>query len=130
MAPAARAHVSERRRRDGGGRRPALALARSFLRHVGTFLAKTRSVPSIIESCFGKDPGIQRIERMRDWWDSLKADEQKRRGIFSDQFRDDRKAFRGHYLTNARDVSEHRLCFPNTDARGCGPYRKTNVRRT
>ncbi len=66
---------------------------------------------------------------MRDWWDSLKADEQKRRGIFSDQFRDDRKAFRGHYLTNERDVSEHRLGFPNIEARVVGPFGKEYVAR-
>lgn len=40
----------------------------SFYGHVGSFLAKVRSVPSIIESCFGADRGSR---SMRDWFDAL-----------------------------------------------------------
>ncbi len=56
----------------------------TFYPHVSTFLAKVRSVPSIIRACFGKDLGSA---EMRDWWDRLTPDERLRREDFSDQFR-------------------------------------------
>jgi hypothetical protein len=101
----------------------------TFYPNVSTFLAKVRSVPSIIEACFGKDSGIRRIPPMKDWWDSLTLDEQQRREEFSDQFRADNKLFRDHYLTNERDVSEHRLGFPNVEARVVGPFGKEHIAR-
>jgi hypothetical protein len=92
--------------------------------HVGTFLAKVRSVPSIIEACFGIDRGSR---QMRDWLDGLPPDERLRRQTFSDQFRADKEAFRKHHLTTERDVSEHRLGFPNVEGRVVGPFGQVHI---
>jgi hypothetical protein len=91
----------------------------SFYSLVGTFLAKVRSAPSIIEACFGADRVSQ---QMKDWWDRLPPDEQRRRQAFSAQFRADREVFRNHYLTTERDVTEHRLGFPNIEGKVGGPF--------
>jgi hypothetical protein len=91
----------------------------SFYAHVGTFLAKVRSVPSIIEACFGADRGHW---RMRKWLDSLPPDELLRREDFSRQLAADQKTFRAHHLTNERDISEHRLGFPNIEGKVVGPF--------
>jgi hypothetical protein len=91
----------------------------SFYAHVDTFLAKVRSVPEVIECCFGADRGSR---PMRDWFDRLPPAEQTRRQTFSDQFRTDREAFRRHYLTNERNISEHRLGFSNVEGKVIGPF--------
>jgi hypothetical protein len=97
----------------------------SFYSLVGTFLAKVRSVPSIIEACFGADLVSP---PMRDWWDHrLPPDEQQRRQAFSAQFEADRKAFRDHYLTTERDVSEHRLGFPDIEGKVVGPFEQVHT---
>jgi hypothetical protein len=95
----------------------------SFYRHVGTFLHKVRSVPSIIEARFGADCS----RPMKRWFDSLPPDERRRRQTFSDQFRGDREAFRQHPLTNERDVTEHRLGFPNIEGKIDGPFGKVHT---
>jgi hypothetical protein len=96
----------------------------SFYGHVGTFLAKVRSVPSIIESCFGADRGSR---PMKDWFDGLPPAEQTRRQAFSDQFRGDRQAFGRHDLTNERNVGEHRLGFPSVEGKVVGPFGKVHT---
>ncbi len=98
----------------------------TFYPHVSTFLAKVRSVPSIIRACFGKDLGSA---EMRDWWDRLTPDERLRREDFSDQFRSDWETFRDHDLTNERNVSEHRLGFPNIEAKVVSPFGTEYVAR-
>ena len=87
---------------------------RSFSSEVSTFLSKARSAPSIVEACFGADCANK---RMQDWFTGLAADEQSRRREFSKQFQPDQKAFRKHYLTTERDVSEHRLGYPNIETK-------------
>jgi hypothetical protein len=47
----------------------------SFYAHVDTFLAKARSVPEVIESCFGADRVLMRTE----WFGQLPVGEQTRR---------------------------------------------------
>jgi hypothetical protein len=97
-----------------------------FYGHVSTFLAKVRSVPSIIEACFGADRGSP---EMRDWLKGVPPDELCRREAFSDKFRADRQTFRDHHLTNERDVSEHRRGFPNIEATVVGPFGTEYVAR-
>jgi hypothetical protein len=58
--------------------------------HVDTFLAKARSVPEIIESCFGAD----RVLMQTGWWCyDLSDDERARRKKFSRKFRKEREKF-------------------------------------
>jgi hypothetical protein len=97
-----------------------------FYPSVNTFLAKVRSVPSIIEACFGADRGSR---EMKHWLDGLPSDEQKRRQTFSDQFRDDRNKFRDHDLTAERDASEHRRGFADIEGRVVGPFGKVHIAR-
>ena len=91
----------------------------SFYSQVDNFLIAARSVPSIIEACFGKDLGSP---EMRDWWDSRSADERRRREDFSAQFRADKQAFRKHYLTTERNVTEHRLGYTNIEGKVVGAF--------
>jgi hypothetical protein len=96
----------------------------SFCAHVDTFLAKVRSIPGVIESCFGADRGGP---PMKHWFDALPLAEQTRRQTFSDQFQTDRKAFGRHRLTNERNVSEHRLGFPSVEGKVVGPFGDVHV---
>jgi hypothetical protein len=100
-----------------------------FYTSVSTFLAKARSVPSIIEACFGKDSGIRHIPPMMDWWGGLTADERRRREEFSDQFRADNKAFRDHDLTKERDACEHRRGFANVEGEVVGFFGTKHIAR-
>src|SRR5207247_7874094 len=87
---------------------------------VSRFLAEVRSVPSIIEACFGKDLGSR---EMKNWWNGdLTLDEQKRREAFSTKFQAERKAIDGHPLTTERNVSEHRLGIPEIEGEVVGPF--------
>ena len=91
----------------------------SFYSQVDNFLIAVRSVPSIIEACFGAD----RVGPvMTAWWDGLPPDEQQRREDFSAQFRADKQAFRKHHLTTERDVTEHRLGYTNIEGKVVGPF--------
>jgi hypothetical protein len=56
---------------------------RSLYPYLDAFLAMTRSVPEIINCCFGKDTA----PNMASWFCDLDVDEQKRREEFSAQFR-------------------------------------------
>jgi hypothetical protein len=96
----------------------------SLYTNAGTFLAKVRSVPSIIEACFGADRGSR---PMKEWLDSLPPDERLRRQTFSHQFRPDREAFRQRHLTNERDVSEHRTGFPSIEGKVVGPFGTVHI---
>jgi hypothetical protein len=87
---------------------------------VSRFLAEVRSVPPIIEACFGKD---LKSREMKNWWnDDLTLDEQQRRETFSDQFRADRKVIDDHALTTERNVAEHRLGIPEIEGKVVGPF--------
>jgi hypothetical protein len=70
---------------------------------VGDFLVDARSVPWIIEACFGHDPKLNR------WWSTLPPTERKRRTTFSTQFEKWRLPIDNHPLTTARGASVHRL---------------------
>jgi hypothetical protein len=64
---------------------------------------------------------------MEKWFAGLPPEEQQRRQVFSDQFRADREAFRQHFLTPERDVTEHRLGYPNIEGKVVGPYGHVHI---
>jgi hypothetical protein len=90
----------------------------SIYAHVDTFLAKARSVPGVIESCFGTD----RVLMQTKWFGQLPNDEQTRRKTFSKRFRKAREKFSKHHLTNERNTSVHRLGYPGVEGKVIGPF--------
>lgn len=82
-----------------------------FYANLDAFLAMARSVPAIIECCFGWD---QRLEK---WLKSLSKDEQDRRRNFQNEFDPLHYAFRQHALTKQRDRSFHREGYPDAEVR-------------
>jgi hypothetical protein len=81
---------------------------RSLYAHFDAFLSATRSVPWIIQCCFGED----RANRaMNEWLDERSPDEKARRREFQKQFKKDRDGFDGLLLSKARDISVHRTGF-------------------
>jgi hypothetical protein len=75
------------------------------------FLGAARSIPGIIECCFGRDTPNKEMKR---WFDALPADEQDRRDQFSQGFKTARDAFAALPLSKNRNTSVHR--------RGYAPY--------
>jgi len=78
---------------------------RAFYAHLDAFLSSSRSVPELIRCCFGVD---DRPRKMKDWFDELRPDEQKRRREFGQKFKSEYEAFRALPLGTARHISEHR----------------------
>ena len=76
--------------------------------HFDAFLMTARSIPEVINCCFGHDQS----SRLQAWFDSLPADEQRRRDQFSLAFRPAYDAFRAVPLSNVRHISEHRTGLP------------------
>jgi hypothetical protein len=77
-----------------------------------------RSIPEIIRCCFGRDPHHE----LEDWFASLPAEEQKRRGIFSERYARDLQAFRELPLGQARHVSFHRSGLPEAQVHISGAF--------
>ncbi len=78
---------------------------RSFYAYFDAFLSTARSVPEIIQCCFGEDLGHA---DMKKWFNALPADEQVRRQDFKKAFKSDYDGFRALPLGTARHISEHR----------------------
>jgi hypothetical protein len=81
---------------------------RSFYAYFDAFLSAARSVPEIIQCCFGVDLGHP---TMKTWFKSLPVSEQTRRKGFRRQFKIDYDNFRALPLGTARHISEHRTGF-------------------
>jgi hypothetical protein len=81
---------------------------RSFYGYLDAFLAMARSIPEIINYCFGED----RFKPMAARFKGMDQAEQMRRKAFSSQFEPDYKRFRQHPLSNARNISFHRTGYP------------------
>jgi hypothetical protein len=81
------------------------AWQQSFYPHFDAFLTASRSVPEIINACFGTDTGSR---EMREWYQTLDQEEKHRRSEFTRQFDDTRRAFGKLPLSEARNVSVHR----------------------
>ena len=78
---------------------------RSFYAYLDAFLSTARSVPEIIQCCFGVDLGHP---EMKKWFNTLPADEQDRRHEFKKAFQPHYDGFRALRLGTARHISEHR----------------------
>jgi hypothetical protein len=86
---------------------------RSLYPHFDAFLVALRSVPEIIQCCFGKEE--YQNKKMKQWWDSLRPDEQARRIDFSSQYASAYQAFRTLPLSECRHVSQHRTGLPDVE---------------
>jgi hypothetical protein len=81
----------------------------SFYAYLDAFLAMARSVPEIINCCFGHD----RSPMMVEWFRALDRAEQERRKSFSRDFVvGGYDTFRQHLLSTERNISFHRAGFP------------------
>jgi len=78
---------------------------RSFYANLDAFLAMVRSVPEIIQACFGADLGSR---EMKAWFNRLTPAEQTRRKNFAAQFKTVHDTFRALTLSNARNITLHR----------------------
>ena len=78
---------------------------RSIYAHFDAFLSATRSVPEVIQCCFGVDLGHP---VMRIWFDKMVDAERDRRKEFKKEFKTAYDTFRALPLGNARHISEHR----------------------
>lgn len=76
---------------------------RAMFTYFDAFLSAARSIPEIIQCCFGHDLN----SHMRLWFDGLELDEQKRRDDFRNQWTD-YATFRNLRLSNTRHTIEHR----------------------
>jgi hypothetical protein len=81
----------------------------SFYARLDAFLVMARSVPEVINCCFGEN----RSPQMRNWLSALSPDEKARRQTFSSNFRSDFDSFRALDLSNARDITVHRQGYPD-----------------
>jgi hypothetical protein len=79
---------------------------RSFYAYLDAFLSRARSVPEIIQCCFGVDDRGPR--EIKEWFKKLPADELDRRQEFKKHFKRHYDCFRALPLGRARHISEHR----------------------
>jgi hypothetical protein len=93
--------------------------AQSFYAHFDAFLAAARSVPEIIQCCFGVDRGHSEV---RDWFDWLPPAQQHRRYEFSKRFKGVRDEFRALPLSKARDISVHRTGYASVKVAVTGMF--------
>ena len=84
---------------------------RSFYAHLDAFLSAVRSVPEVIQFCFGKDDH----HLVRQAFAVLPPEELARRCEFKKQFKSTHNAFRHLALSEARHISEHRTGFAPVD---------------
>jgi hypothetical protein len=90
----------------------------SFYAYLDAFLAMARSIPEIIQSCFGED----RSKPMAAWFDALDDAEKERRRAFSSQFEPAYKCFREHPLSKARNIGFHRTGYSPAEVRIAGRF--------
>jgi hypothetical protein len=82
-----------------------------FYANLDAFLAMTRSVPDIIQWCFGVDRVMSEKRWLKPWFDSLLSSEQTRRQNFSIRFKQYYDTFRDLPMTNARNITLHRAGY-------------------
>jgi hypothetical protein len=90
----------------------------SFYAYLDGFLATARSVPEIVQCCFGEDQS----KPMAEWFKSLAKTEQMRRRAFSSQFEPDYSGFRQHGLSSARNISFHRAGYASVEVKITGRF--------
>jgi len=83
---------------------------RSIYPYLDAFLSTARSIPEIIQCCFGVDAATRSKsnKKMRKWFNQLSPDERDRRREFKKQFADDYRGFRSRRLSEVRHNIEHR----------------------
>jgi hypothetical protein len=92
---------------------------RSFYARLDAFLVTARSVPEVINCCFGKDTATR---EMRNWFSAPPAAEQTRRSDFLIQFESDYDNFRNLPLSRERNISFHRTGYPAVEGKITGRY--------
>ena len=92
---------------------------RSFYPNLDAFLAMARSIPEIIQACFGADLGSR---PMKLWFGALPPDARTRRKKFSAGFKPCYDKFRQHPLSNARNISFHRTGYPDVQVSITGRF--------
>jgi hypothetical protein len=92
---------------------------RSFYARLDAFLVTARSVPEVINCCFGKDTATR---EMRNWFAALPAAEQTCRSDFLIQFEGDYDNFRNLPLSKERNISFHRTGYPAVEGKITGRY--------
>lgn len=80
----------------------------SIYAYFDAFLSVARSIPEIIQCCFGVDYGGP----MKEWFGNLPDQEQARRHEFKRQYKTHYETFRALPLGMARHISEHRQGYP------------------
>ncbi|RZI42394.1 hypothetical protein EGT07_14380 [Herbaspirillum sp. HC18] len=87
---------------------------RELYANFDAFLAMARSVPEIINFCFGKDASCDNKKNpMHGWFNSLDATERTRRTDFSSDFKNaGYDSFKQLSLSNARNITLHRQGYP------------------
>lgn len=78
---------------------------KNFYAHLDSFLALARSIPDVIQTCFGADPWRRRD--IKKWFDSLDPAEQKRREDFQSLFSPHYDRFSKLKLSRARVSTLH-----------------------
>jgi hypothetical protein len=91
---------------------------RSFYAYLDAFLVTARSIPEIVQCCFGEDQS----KAMAAWFTGLDEAEQTRRRAFSSQFEPDYRGFRQHPLSNARNISFHRAGYASVEVKITGRF--------
>ena len=86
----------------------------SFYPNFDAFLAMARSIPEIIQSCFGKD--------VRSGFNALPLPERTRREAFSTVFEPFYAPFRMAALSTARNVSLHRTGYSSVEVEITGRF--------
>jgi hypothetical protein len=92
---------------------------RAFYAYFDAFLSATRSIPEIVQCCFGVDFGHP---QMRAWFQARDEDEQIRRKEFSTRFDSAYKSFRALDLSIARHISEHRRGYAPVEVKISGLF--------
>ena len=85
-------------------------------------LSAVRSIPEIINCCFGEDRGGPEMGR---WFDALPSPEQARRREFSERFRPHLLSFRELMLSKARIDSDHRFGVTAAEGKITGIWGET-----
>jgi hypothetical protein len=92
---------------------------RSFYANLDAFLVTARSVPEIINCCFGKDTAT---DEMKEWFRTLDDNERCWRDNFVKEYRKELKEFRKLLLSTQRNISFHRIGYPSINIKITGRY--------
>jgi hypothetical protein len=93
-----------------------------FYANLDAFLAMARSVPDVINWCFGVDRAMREPTWLKPWYHSLSLSEKTRRQDFSNHFRQHFDAFRNLSLTSARNITLHRAGYAPVEAHITGIF--------